>query len=77
MIILSQDRKTLVKEKIKNIQVVRNLGGSKDSKYILSVNNGIAANAILGQYPDEKTAADELEKIFAAISEGAKTYRVN
>ena len=52
MIILSQDRKTLVKEKIKNIQVVRNLGGSKDSKYILSVNNGIAANAILGQYPD-------------------------
>ena len=32
---------------------------------------------ILAQYAEEKNAVDELEKIYAAMAEGAAAYRVD
>ena len=31
---------------------------------------------VIASYPDEKTATDELEKIFAAFESGAKSYKL-
>ena len=56
---------------------MKNIGGPKGEKYVLSANGGFGSGGILGLYADEKTAIDELEKIYAAMSEGAKTYRIN
>lgn len=75
MMIMSKDGKMIIK--INSVQVVKNIGGSKGEKYVLSANGGFGSGGVLGLYADEKTAVDELEKIFAAMSEGAKAYRVN
>lgn len=75
MMIMSKNGKMIIK--INSVQVEKNIGGPKDGKYILSANGGFGSGGILAQYADEKTALDELEKIYAAMSEGAKTYRVN
>ena len=75
MMIMSRDGKTIIK--INSIQVVKNIGGPKDGKYVLSANGGFGAGAVLAQYTDEKTAMDELEKIYTAMTEGAKAYRIN
>ena len=37
---------------------------------------GTMCDGILAVYPDEKTAVDELEKIFAAFESGAGSYRI-
>ena len=76
MTIMSKDRKTIIMI-IKSIQVVKNFGGPKDGKYILMANGGFGEGVILAQYAEEKNAVDELEKIYAAIADGASTYRVD
>lgn len=75
MMIMSKDGKMIIK--VNSIQVAKNIGGPKGEKYVLSANGGFGSGGILGLYADEKTALDELEKIYAAIAEGAAAYRVH
>lgn len=51
---------------------------SKDKKVALTgYEGGFAGEAdVLAYFPDEKTAIDELERIFAAIEAGEKTYTI-
>lgn len=76
MIIFSQDRKTLVDTNM--VTVNKNIGGKKDEKYCLvGWATGVRLDVpTLGAYPDEKSAIDELEKICAAFTDGAKTYEI-
>lgn len=77
MLIYSQDRKTV--SDCRTISVARNFGAGRDKKYALVAMAGYGAtvnSGVVGVYPDEKTAMDELEKIFAAFESGAKSYRL-
>ena len=75
MIIFSQDRKSVIDCKI--VEVTRNLGGGKESKYVLTASASGFGVVTVGSYPEEKSAMDELEKIYAAFEAGAKIYKVN
>ena len=74
MLIYSQKRKKIAD--CAAISVERN--GGKEGKYALvgSAGFGTMCDGILAVYPDEKTAVDELEKIFAAFESGAGSYRI-
>ena len=76
MIVFSKDRKTIAK--CKALAVTKNFGGKKDEKYAIvgCINDGVIEQTILALYPDEKTALDELEKIYEAFAGGAKTYKL-
>ncbi len=74
MIIMSQDRKRLIDCAV--VEVSRNLGGGKDAKYVITANSIGFGGFIVGSYPEEKNAMDELEKIYAALASGAKTYDI-
>ncbi len=74
MIIFSQDRKSIVDCKV--AEVTRNLGGGKDAKYIITARTSDIGGVIVGSYPEEKNAMDELEKIYAAFEAGTKTYSI-
>lgn len=78
MLIFSQDRKKILD--CVSVSVTRNFGGGKDAKFSLVGSSGIGTalegSGLLASYPDEKTALDELEKIFAAFEGGAKSYRL-
>lgn len=76
MLIFSQDRKKVVD--CVTVYVTRNFGGGKEGKYVLVGSGGFGTSydGILAAYPDEKTAMDELEKIFAAFENGAGSYRL-
>ncbi len=74
MLIFSQDRKKVVD--CVNVGVTKNFGGGKEAKFCIIGSAGFGTNGILATYADEKTAMDELEKLFAAFSEGAVSYRL-
>lgn len=75
MLIFSQDRKKIVD--CFSVTVTRNFGGGKDGKFaIVGHSLGTEFDGVLGNFPDEKTAMDELEKIFVAFEGGAKSYRL-
>lgn len=78
MIIFAQDRKTLIDASM--VTINKNIGGKKDEKYFLIGWGAGIGSALstptLGKYPDEKTAMDELEKIYAAFEAGAATYSI-
>lgn len=78
MLIFSKDRKKIVD--CISVTVSRNYGGGREAKFSLVGSGGISTaldgSGLLASYPDEKTAMDELEKIFAAFEGGAKTYRL-
>ncbi len=74
MMVMAKDGKMIIE--VTSIQVLKNLTGSKGEKYVLSANGGFGSGGVIGLYADEKSAIDELEKIYAAIAEGAKIYRV-
>ncbi len=76
MLILSMDRKKVMD--CAAVSVEKYYGGGKDSRFALigSTEAGTASDGVLAAYPDEKTAIDELEKIFAAFESGAKSYRL-
>lgn len=76
MIIFSKDKKLLADCVMVN--VTRNLGGGKDGKYILSGSAGFSTGGtqVLAAYADEKSAMDDLEKIYAAFSAGEKAYKL-
>ncbi len=74
MLIYSQDRKSVVDAALFTVE--RNLGGGKDAKYvILAKPDGFGAVVIAAAYPDEKTAMDALEKVYAAFADGAAAYK--
>ena len=72
MTVLSQDKKIIFTGKIFSVE--KNLGG-KDKKYAIvgSGKDGFASK-VLAYYADEKTAVDELEKLFDAMANGQKAY---
>ena len=74
--ILAQDRKRIVLLKSGKAEVTRNLGGGKEGKYAIVAGNEIILET-LGTYAEEKEAIDALEKLFAAIAAGEKTYIMN
>ena len=74
--ILAQDRKRVVLVRSGKLEVTRNLGGGKDGKYAIIAGNELLAET-LSVYPEEKDAIDALEKLFAAIAAGEKTYIMN
>ena len=74
--VLTQDRKRIVIVRNGKIEVTRNIGGGKDGKYAIVEGNELLSE-VLGGYPEEKQAMDELEKLFAAIAAGEKTYVMN
>ena len=71
MLIYSQSRKKIAD--CAAISVERIVGGGKEGKF---AGFGTMCDGILAVYPDEKTAVDELEKIFAAFESGAGSYRI-
>lgn len=76
MLIFSKDRKKV--QDCVSIAVQKVFGGGKDAKYAIVGFSNLGANidGVMANYPDEKTAMDELEKIFAAFESGAKSYRL-
>ncbi len=74
--ILSRDRKRVVLLERGTLEVTKNLGG-KDAKYAVVANNNEMIGSVLGAYAEEKEATDALEKLFAAIAAGEKTYIMN
>lgn len=76
MLIFSHDRKKIID--CVSVQVTRNFGGGKDGKFCIvgSGGFGTSPDGVLANYPDEKTAMDELEKVFSAFENGAKAYRL-
>lgn len=76
MYMLREDGKVLAN--YTTFKVVANATFSKDKKIALTgTTQGFAAEEdILAFYADEKTAMDELEKIFAAIKEGKTCYTI-
>lgn len=75
--ILAQDRKRLVMLSRGTLEVTRNIGGGKDGKYAIIANSNELIGTIIGSYSEEKEAIDALEKLFAAIAAGEKTYIMN
>ncbi|CCY20180.1 unknown [Eubacterium sp. CAG:786] len=76
MLIFSKDRKKVID--CVSVYVSRNFGGGRDGKFCIvgSGSFGTSIDGILANYPDEKTAMDELEKVFSAFENGAKAYRL-
>lgn len=77
MLVFSQDRKRVMD--CVSLAITRNFGGKKDGKYAIIGTAGFGteldANSIMALFPDEKTAMDELEKVFTAFAEGASSYK--
>ena len=75
MYILSKDKKILIQFGGANgftmLNVVRNFGG-KD-KYAITA----GGTQVMGMYPEEKNALDELSKIMEALEEGRNSYTMN
>ncbi len=74
MLIMAQDKKRIIDCKI--VEVTRNIGGSKEAKFVLTASTSGFGAIIIGSYPDEESAMAELEKIYAAFEAGAKVYKV-
>lgn len=76
MTVLSQDKKTIFNGK--SFTVERNIVGGKDKKYvIMGLNKDGSSVRVLGYYVEEKTAVDELQKLFDALQRGEKTYALS
>lgn len=77
MLIFSQNKKQIME--CRTLSVTKNYGGKKEEKFVIVGSAGVATelngNGILASFPDEKTALDVLEKVFAAFESGAKSYR--
>lgn len=77
MLIFSKDRKKI--EDCVCVSVQKMFGAGKDAKYAIIGSAGFGTTydgGVLASYPDEKTAMDELEKLFMAYESGARTYRL-
>ncbi|MBR4318429.1 MAG: hypothetical protein IKP69_00065 [Oscillospiraceae bacterium] len=78
MYILSKNKKAIIAfgaSEISALTVQKNIGGKKEEKFCIAC--GELGSYIIGTYPDEKLALDELSKIFSAIEEGKTSYEMN
>ncbi len=73
MFIVSHDKKTLIE--CVRLNITRNIGGGKEEKFALVCSAYFGEGAVAATFPDEKTAADALEKVTQAIAAGEKVYR--
>ena len=77
MLVFSQDRKRVMD--CNTIRISKNFGAKKDEKYAITgsgvFNDTLDNNYTLALFPDEKSAMDELEKVFNAFAEGAASYK--
>ncbi len=73
MFILTQNKKTLIE--CVRLAVTKNFGGGKEEKFALICYTYYGEGVIAATFPDEKTAADALEKVTQAIAAGEKVYR--
>ncbi|MGN1339895.1 MAG: hypothetical protein ACI4WS_06350 [Oscillospiraceae bacterium] len=77
MLVFSQDRKRVME--CTTLRVSRNIGAKKDEKYSITgsgvFNDSLDNCYTLALFPDEKTAMDELEKVYNAFAEGATSYK--
>lgn len=74
MLIYAQDRKSVLDAKL--LQIAKNIGGPKDKKYfIMASGSSTLGTVCVAGFPDEKAAADALEKVFKAFEDGAKAYK--
>lgn len=75
MFILSQDKKTL--GEYLHVAVSKNYGGKKNEKYVLVGSSRLLfTQPVLGRYPTEGTAIQELNNICAALANGENAYAV-
>ncbi len=76
MYMFSENRKTVAD--YKTFKVVTNATFDKDKKIALTgYTEGFGAECdVLAFFTDEKTAMEELERIFAAIAAGQTTYAI-
>ena len=77
MLVFSQHRKRVMD--CNTLRISRNIGAKKDEKYSITgsgvFNDTLDNSYTLALFPDEKTAMDELEKVFNAFAEGATSYK--
>lgn len=77
MYILSQDKKILIQfggdDGFTMLNVTRNFGGGKEGKFVITA----GGTQIMGLYPEEKNALDELSKILDALEENRQTYAIS
>ena len=73
MLVFSNDGKTIIKAK--SLTVQKNLTGKNNEKYTITAWSGDISGVAVATFPNEKTAIDTLEKVFAAFENGARTYR--
>ena len=77
MLCFSRDRKNIID--CVSLGITKNFGGKKDEKYAIAGTAGfgseIGFNGVMAFFPDEKSAMDELEKVFNAFAEGATSYK--
>ena len=62
-----------------SVQFTRNFGGGKDGKFgLIAYGGGLGSMSygVIASFSDEKTAMDELEKMFTAFESGAQAYRL-
>ena len=63
----------------KTLRISKNIGEKKDEKYFITgsgvFNDKSEHSYTLALFPDEKSAMDELEKVFNAFAEGATSYK--
>ncbi len=72
MLIYSHDKKNVVDARM--LSVERNIGGGKDSKFMITASVEGFGPAVAATFPDEKTAIDALEKAYRAFVDGAVSY---
>ncbi len=77
MLCISRDRKKIID--CVSLGISRSIGGKKDEKYLIIGTAGFGtaavADNIMAAFPDEKSAMDELERVFNAFAEGARSYK--
>lgn len=79
MYILTQDKKTLME--FGRIEVSTNITFKKDDKYVLIAFSRASANSttnstVIGTYPSEEVALNELRNIYMALNANQPVYEV-
>ena len=74
MYLMAQDKKAL--GKYCSIKIERNLGGKKEEKYCIVGTVHESFPEILGKYPTEEEAMEELLNIAAAMQNGSAVYAI-
>lgn len=76
MYIYTQDKKKIVK--FQKLVVQKNTFGSANEKYCIVAYTTVEdlSDGIIGYYPDESSAMNELRNIYMALNLGSSVYEV-